>query len=369
MKKAALFFPLLCAIGAAHAEPGVSESKVLIGQSIGLSGPVAAVAQDIRSGLAAYVHHVNKRGGIHGRLLELRVLDDGFVPQRSAANAKVLATETFLLAAPLGTPHTAELMQSSGGAPLLCPFTGAERLRAPNRTLFHIRAGYRDEIEKMAGLLTSVGIDRIALFYQNDSFGEEGLEHLQAALAARKLKLAAKASYERGGIEIDAAVKAIAAADPQAVILFSVTRAGAEMVRRLQAAGKYLQFLSISLNGNDDFVAALGAHKRGVGNTQVAPFPWNLGLPLVKEYQQAMRETGHQRFSFNSAEGFLCGKVIGEGMRRASRNLTRAGFIEALEGLRSYDAGGYEIGFTAANHVGSRAVDLTVIDADGRFLR
>lgn len=370
MEKAAWFALLLCVAGLAQAEPGVSDGKVVIGQSIGLSGPVAAVAQDITAGLAAYVHHANKRGGINGRRIELKTLDDGFAPPRSGENARALAEESFVLAAPLGTPHVAELLKASAGVPVVCPFTGAERLRAtPNRLLFHIRAGYQDEIAKIVEQLTTLGIKRIALFYQNDPFGEEGLEHLDAALQRHGLKIAARATYERGSLDLAPAVKVLAAADPQAIVMFAVTRAAAELVKRMQDAGRYPQFLTISLNGNDDFIKALGDNKRGVGSTQVAPYPWNSAQPLVKEYQQAMRETGKAVFSFNSIEGYLCGKVIGEGLRRAARPLTRARFVEALESLGRFDAGGFEVGFSPANHIGSRYVDLTVIGSNGAFLR
>ncbi len=370
MRTAALFVSLLLAAGLAHAEPGVSDGRIVIGQSIGLTGPVAAVAQDIAAGLAAYVHHANKRGGIHGRRLELKTLDDAFAPPRSGENTRALAGEAFLLAAPLGTPHTAELLKASAGAPVLCPFTGAERLRAaPNPLLFHIRAGYKDEIAKMVEQMTTLGINRIALFYQNDPFGEEGLEHLEATLQRHGLKIAARAPYERGSLDVAPAVKTLVAADPQAVVMFAVTRAAAELVKKMQEAGRHPQFLTLSLNGNEDFVKALGAHGRGVGNTQVAPYPWNAAMPLVKDYQQAMRETGRAQFSFNSLEGFLCGKVLGEGLRRAGRNLTRSRFVEALESFNRYDTGGFEVSFSAANHIGSRYVDLTVIDGSGRFMR
>jgi ABC-type branched-subunit amino acid transport system substrate-binding protein len=357
---------------AARAEPGVTDGRIVIGQSIGLSGPVAAVAQDIAAGLGAYVHHANKTGGINGRQLELKTMDDGFAPPRTGENTRALVGTSFLLAAPLGTPHTAELLKASGpaGVPAMCPFTGAERLRAePNHFLFHVRAGYKDEILKMVEQLTTLGINRIALFYQNDPFGEEGLVHLESALQQRNLKLAGRATYERGSVDVSAAVKALAAADPQAIIMFAVTRPAGELVKRMQEAGKFPQFLTISTNANDDFIKALAEHKRGVGNTQVAPYPWNTSMPLVKEYQQAMRDTGRQQFSFNSLEAYVCGKVIGEGLRRASRNLTRERFIEALETMKRYDAGGYEISYSAASHAGSRHVDLTVIDGNGKFLR
>ena len=249
-------------------------------------------------------------------------------------------------------------------------FTGAERLRAtPNRQLFHIRASYKDEIEKMVEQLTTLGVNRIALFYQNDAFGEEGQEHLESALKRRNLKMAGRASYERGSVDVSSAIKVFTATDPQAIVLFAVSRAAAELVKRMQETDKVPQFLTLSLNSNEDFIKALGDHKRGVGMTQVALYPWNATQPLIKEYQQAMRETGKQQFSYNSLEAYVCGMVIGEGLRRASRNLTRARFVDALESMDRYNAGGYEIGFSGTNHIGSRHVDLTVIDGQGRFLR
>lgn len=372
MNKSAWCILALCAAGMVRAEPGVTDGKIVIGQSIGLSGPVAGVAQDITSGLAAYVHHANKRGGIHGRTLVLKTLDDGFAPPRSGENAKALIDESFLLAATLGTPHSAELLKVSGaaGVPVLCPFTGAERLRAKHDPLlFHIRAGYRDEIAKIVEQLTTLGVKRIALFYQNDPFGEEGLIHLESILEKKSLKMAARASYERGSLDVSAAVKILSEADPQAIVMFAVSRVAGELVKRMQEGGRYPQFLTISLNSNDDFIKALGEHKRGVGSSQVAPHPWNTAMPLVKEYQQAMRETGKTTFSYNSIEGYLCGKVIGEGLRRATRQPTRSRFVDALASMNRFDAGGYEISFSETNHIGSRHVDLTVIDANGKFLR
>jgi ABC-type branched-subunit amino acid transport system substrate-binding protein len=330
------------------------------------------VAQDIVTGLAAWVRSVNQQGGIHGRRLQLVTRDDGFNPARTADNATTLSDTAFVLAAPLGTPHTMALMKAteSGALPVMCPFTGAERLRSMHdHRLFHIRAGYRDEVEKMIEQLTTLGTTRFALFYQNDAFGEEGLQHVESALRKRGLEIAGKASYERGNNDISAAAATLAQGNAQAVILFSITQAGADLVKMMKIAGSTSQFISISLNGNADFVEALGEHQRGVANTQVVPYPWKRSTPLVKAYQQAMRESGRDHYSYNSLEGYLCGRIIGEGIRGATPALTRSRFINALETLTRFDAGGHEISFSAQDHIGSRFVELTIIDGSGRFLR
>ena len=365
---------LAAASMSAAAEPGVSPERIILGQSIGLSGPVSNAAAEIVSGLAAYVAATNQAGGLHGRQLELRTLDDGFVPGRTAENTRAFIEggEVFLMAAGLGTPHTLEAMKLAepAGLPLICPFTGADPLHNRfSRVLFHIRASYRSEVEKMVEQLTSLGIQRIAMLYQNDAFGQEGLRYLQEALKKRKLEVAATAAVERGSEDVSAAVKTLKEARPQAVVMFAVSGQVAAFVRQMKAASSYPQFMTISLNANADFAALLGAEGRGVGHSQVMPYPWNVAMPLVREYQAAMQAQGKANYSFTSLEGFVCGKVIGEGLRRAGRSPTREGFLKALESMNPYDLGGYEIRFSGSNHAGSSHVDLTVMGGNGRFLK
>lgn len=366
----------LCLSGAAlvaQAEPGVSDSKIAIGQSIGLTGPVAAVGQDIVAGLNAAFASINQKGGVQGRRLELVTVDDGFDPARAGENVAAFqkSANVFALAGSLGTPQTAEIIKALPNAalPLLCPFSGAESVRAPNRQVFHLRASYRDEANKMVDQLTTLGMKRIAVFYQNDAFGKEGLAYIQEALQARDLKPVVAAPIERGSLEVGKAVAEIMKADPQGIIAFVVTRPVAEFVKALRAAGGFQQVITISTNANEDFVKVLGASGRGVANTQVVPDPWNNGLPVVREYQQAMRQAGREQFSHTSLESYLCGKLIGEGLRRSSRDPTRDKFVAALEGMGSIDLGGYEVRFSPRSHVASSYVDVTVIGPNGKMMR
>lgn len=362
----------LCAT--ARAEPGVTDTRIVIGQSLGVTGPVASTADEVVSGMKAYFTLANKRGGVNGRSIELRTMDDANLPARTAENTRAMLAggEVFLLAGNLGTAHTAEALKlaEAAGVPLICPFSGTASLHGSfNRQLFHIRASYREEVEKMVDHLITVGVRRIAAFYQNDAFGKEGLAAIEEALQKRSLKLVAGATIERGSLDPSAAVKSLKAAEPQAVIMFAVTRASAEFVKQMRKAGGSPQFFGISTNANQDFINTLGEYGRGVGNAQVVPSPWNTALPLVKEYQQAMREGGKDKFSFTSLEGFVCGKVIAEGLRRAPKALTREKFVAAMETLAPFELGGFEVRYSATNHNGSRYVDLTVISAGGKFLQ
>jgi len=363
---------LIC--GALHAEPGVSNSRVIIGQSLGITGPVAATADEVVSGLRAAFALANKRGGVNGRSLELRAMDDANLPKRTGENTRAMidSGEVFLLAGNLGTAHTAEALKlaEAAGMPLICPVGGASSLHGKfNRYMFHIRASYREEVEKMVGHLHTVGVRRIAAFYQNDVFGQEGLAAIEEAMKKRDLKLIASASIERGSLDPGAAVKTLKTSEPQAIIMFAVTRSAAEFVKQMRKSGVSPQFFGISTNSNQDFINTMGEYGRGVGNAQVMPSPWNTALPLVKEYQLAMREIGKDKMSFTSLEGFVCGKLIVEGLRRATNAPTREKFIASLEAMNPYDLGGFEVRYSRANHNGSHYVDLSVIGANGKFLQ
>lgn len=351
----------------------VDRNRIVIGQSIGLTGPVAAVAGEIVDGLGAAFAEINQRGGVQGKKLELLTVDDGFDPQRARENTLAFrkSGQVFALAGSLGTPQTAEIIKalSDGSLPLLCPFSGADSVRTPHPLVFHLRAGYRDEANKMVEQLTTLGMQRIAVFYQNDSFGQEGLSYVQDALQQRGLKPVALAAIERGSLEVKKAVDEIARADPQGIIAFVVTRPAAEFVKQLRAIDGFQQVITISTNANEDFIKALGEQGRGVANTQVVPDPWNNGLPVVREYQQAMRQFGRERFSPNSLEAYLCGKLIAEGVRRIARDPAPEKFVAALESMSDFDLGGFTVRYSPRRHVASSYVDMTVIGAKGKMMR
>jgi ABC-type branched-subunit amino acid transport system substrate-binding protein len=255
--------------------------------------------------------------------------------------------------------------------PFVGPFTGAESLRNPlNRYIFNIRASYFDETDKIVGQMTGQTLDRIAVFYQNDDYGKAGLAGVQRAMDKRNLKIIATGTVERNTVDVAGAVKAIAKVDPQAVIMISAYKSCAAFIKAMRAAGSNPQFMNVSFVGSKALAHETGIEGRGVGISQVVPFPWNFAAPVVKEYQQLFEaSTKKQEYSFTSLEGFLAAKTLVEGLRRTGNDLTRERFINAMESLRDFDLGGYWITFTPTSHNGSKFVELTVIGKDERFLR
>jgi branched-chain amino acid transport system substrate-binding protein len=359
---------------ATAAETGVTNDKVIIGQAAVFTGPAAQLGIQMRNGIKAYVDHVNAAGGVHGRKVEFVTEDDFYEASKAPAASKKLIEEhrVFGLLGYVGTPtgvtHLPVVTQAK--VPLVGMFTGAEVLRVPfNRYVFHVRASYYDETEKIVEQVLSTGGKSIAVFYQNDAYGQAGLKGVEIAMTKRGLKIAALGTVERNTIAVEAAVKSINAAQPDAVVMVSAYTSCAEFIRQMKKAGSATQFYNVSFVGSKALADALGKEGVGVAISQVVPFPWGTAIPVVKEYQQLAKKAGFTDYNFSALEGFLVAKVFTEGLRRTGRDLTREKFIASLEKMQDVDLGGFFVSYSPKSHTGSAFVDLTIIGRDGKFLR
>ncbi|MCB1889007.1 MAG: ABC transporter substrate-binding protein [Rhodocyclaceae bacterium] len=367
----ALAAPLLFA-PAAQAVDGVTDNRILLGQSAALSGPAEALGREMRLGAKLYFDQVNAAGGVHGRRIELTTLDDGYEPDRTVANTMQLIErdKVFALFGYVGTPTSKAALPifTQEGVPFIGPFTGAELLRAPfNRLIFNIRASYYDETAKIVDAFTSLGMKKVAVFYQNDAYGQAGLTGVERAMAAQGMTLVAKGTVERNTTEVAEAVKTISAAQPDIVVMISAYKSCAAFIKAMREAGSFASFYNVSFVGSRQLADELGDTGIGVGISQVMPFPWNNTLAVVRDYRKLLTESGNTE-SFTSMEGYVAAKVMVEGLRRAGRDLTRDRLISALESMTRYDVGGFDVAFSPENHSGSSYVDLTIIRKGGRFM-
>lgn len=370
--------PLVCLYigfsqGTLAAETGVSDTTILIGQSAALSGPAQELGLEMRQGAKLHFDAVNAQGGVHGRKIELRTLDDGYEPDRAAANTKKLIGEdkVFALFGYVGTPTSQAALPifTEAKVPFIGAFTGAQLLREPfNHYIFNVRASYFDETEKIVEQLVSLGSKSISVFYQNDAYGKAGLAGVERALARRNMKIAATATVERNTVDVATAVKTINAAKPDAVVMISAYKSVAAFVKGMKKAGSTTQFHNVSFVGSRPLAKELGQEGLGVAVSQVVPFPWSASAPIVKEYQRLMDASGAKEYSFTSLEGFIAAKILVEGLKRAGKDLTREKLLAALETMSNVDLGGFQVGFSPRNHNASTYVDLTMIGKTGRFV-
>jgi branched-chain amino acid transport system substrate-binding protein len=357
----------------AQAPQGVTATAVLIGQSAPLTGANAELGNDIRNGALAYFAGVNAAGGVHGRKIELTTFDDANQVPRAEANTVKLVEETGVFAlfgyasATLSRPAlpTAE----KHGVPFLAPFTGADPMRVFNKFVYNMRGSYAEELEKIVEHFCSLGIKRFAVVYYDDVVGRENFAAVDRALKQRSLEVVSVASFkDRAKPDVAAGVKEIAKGAPDVVILTTLYKATADFIRLAKSAGLGAQMASNSFPGASPLAKELGKDGAGVIVATVVPPPGKRSLPIVQEYQAAIeKQLGKKDYSFTSLESYIAAKVTVEALRRAGPKLTRAGFVQALEGMKSFDTGGYVVGFSPASHNGSSFVELTVIGHDQKF--
>ena len=356
------------------AAQGVSNERILLGQSVALTGPAAQLGIQMRNGIMAYLDHVNQRGGVNGRRIELITLDDQYEGSLTVPNTRKLIDEhkVFALIGYVGTPTSVPAIPlfTEARVPFFGPFTGAEALRVPfNRYIFHVRASYYDETDAIVEQVVATGGRNIAVFYQDDAYGQAGLKGTEIAMAKRGIKIAALGTVERNTVKVEAAVKAISAVRPDAVIMISAYTSCAEFIRQMKKSGGVATFYNVSFVGSKALADALGKDGAGVAISQVMPFPWGTSVPVVREYQQLSEKAGFKDFNFSAIEGFIVAKVFVEGLRRTGKDLTRNKFIDAVEKMQDVDVGGFVVSYAPNNHAGSKFVDLTIIAREGRFLR
>lgn len=370
-----LLIGLLCiATPRSEAAGGVTSDSITFVQTADTSGSRAALARELNAGTLAYFASVNEQGGVYGRRVLLRVEDDGYSVERTQriVAERIRADDAFGFVSLIGTANALAALPLIDAArlPLVAPLSGAAALRQGTaRHVFHIRASYAREVEKMVEHLKTLGITRVAVFYDDDAFGRDVMQAAEAALKQHGMRPVAQGRTERGSSDVAQAVRQIAAAQPQVVICGSFGASLVEFVTRMKRSGERPTFYALSFFTAGASIRQLGDDARGIVVTQVMPNPADIGMPLVREFHALMKKHSPGVAPTPiSLEGFVTAKVIVEGLRRAGPGLTRAKFIDALESLRDVDLGALRLSYSPTQHAGLRFVGISVVGAEGRVL-
>ncbi len=359
-----------------------AEAQIRIGQTTGLTGPVAASVAEINVGAKLYLDHVNAEGGVAGQPVELVSLDDKNQPPLTVENAKKLIADPKVLALFLnrGTPHTQAIMPLLAEARivLLAPSTGATVLHTPvNPWIFNVRATYQAETERLTRHLGMAGLDKVALCYVDDSFGADAV---QGALKVFKEAGAAPAvseAIDKAKPDYSTCVRKVLAAKQLGVVMVGTPVSVAIGVKALRAAGSSATVATLSNNAAAGFVKELGSQGRGVIVSQVFPSERRLATPMIAEAARLATAQNIQRLTPAMIEGFAAAKVLVIGLKRASAEgkgpVTRSSFKKALESFNHVDigggVGGIDLSYSPTDHSGLEYVDLSFIDEEGAFRR
>ncbi|MDP1976816.1 MAG: ABC transporter substrate-binding protein [Undibacterium sp.] len=365
---------VLMAMANVQAETGVTDKKILLGQSAAFTGPAAELGIQLNSGAKLYFDQVNATGGVYGRKIEIIKKDDKYEADLAATNTKALIENdgVFALFGYVGTAtsNAALPIFTQAKVPFFAPYTGAQSLREPfNKQIFNIRASYNDETEYLIDRLVNLGTKNIAVFYQNDAYGKAGLAGVELAMKKRNLRVSEVATVERNSLDVAAAVSKLLPKRPDAIIQISTYAASSALVKEMRKASYTGMFYNVSFVGSQALADALDKDGVGVVISQVVPFPWSPSIPVVGEYTKTLEKAGIKNLNFSSLEGYVAAKVFVEGLKRAGPGLTREKLVSSLESINrsSYDVGGFDVSFSPSNHNGSKYVDMTVISKDKKF--
>lgn len=355
---------------------GVFPDSIVFGQSAAISGATWELGENMRLGVLAAFEEANRGGGVHNRALRLVVRDDRYEGEVAVANTReLIAHGVFGLIGAVGTPtsRVAEPIASDARVPYIGAFTGAALLRGEDqRYVVNLRASYDQETEEMVERLTTdLDFSRIAILYQDDSYGLAGLSGTRKALDKRNMTLVSEGTYVRNTVAVKRALLKIRDSNPQAVIIIGAYRPAAEFIKWARKIGMRAVFVNLSFVGSNALLNELGSSGEGVVVTQVVPFPWDTSIPVVARYRSALAEIDPAaQPGFVSLEGYLAGRLVVEALRASTDSAgvpTRESFLQALAEAGPIDLGGFEVEYGPSDNQGSDAVFLTVIRG-GRFV-
>lgn len=348
---------------------------IRLAQSTALSGPLADLGQPVHQGAKACFAALNAKGGVNGRNIELTVADDGYDTARALANVKGFLADSsnFAIFNCFGTPMVEAMLPQviASGIPFFAPFTGALSVRPKNaRNVFNIRASYADETEQLVQHLATIGIKRVAVVYQNNSFGKDVANAAKRSIAKHNLTETTSATIENNAIDAASSAAKIAASHPEAVLLGLAGKPTVEFARSIRMTSKTLPLYALSVMGATATLKTMGANAKGMTISQVVPMPTNNVVPLVRDFLAAWKASGTSlEPSHLALEGYVNARVFAEILRRAGRNPTRNSFIDSAWNLKHYDLGGFEVNFSEGSPSASRYVDLTMVGPNSRLIR
>jgi len=360
----------------ARAENGVTDTTIRIGQSAVFSGPAKDFGVDYRAGIKLHFDRVNKSGGVNGRKIELVTYDDAYDPAKTAINTAKLIDEdkVFALTGFVATGNLAAAMPlaEKAGVPMFAPLVGTTSFRTKvNRLLFHVRAGYDLELRKIISHLSTIGISSIAVVFQDSPFGKSNLATCEQLAAEHKVQVVKTLPLAITAEDAKQVAAGLADAKPGAVVMIMAGRMVEIFIRdyRANGVGAPLYTLSVGITDAAGSAKRLDGKLAGLVTASIVPPPQAQRVPIVGDYQRDRAEFGEKIDSYTALEGYIVGRVMTEGLRRAGKTLTRDSFIAGLESIGSTRFGDFPIDYSAKNHNGSTFVDLEMYTRDGQLRR
>ncbi len=373
------------AAGVALAAAARADGELVFGISAPFSGAAKELGLQMRVGLDVAFAAQNEAGGVHGRRLKLVAMDDGYEPARTVTAMRELVEnrKVFGLVGNVGTATAAVAVPYANDKRVLFfgAFTGAPLLRndPPDRYVFNYRASYAEETAAIVRYLVEVkriGADKIAVFAQEDAFGDAGFEGVARAMRRYRRDPAKvlRVGYRRNTADVDDAVNRVkrAAAQVRAVVMVATYKPAARFIEKLKDSGHDLVFTNVSFVGSNELgeeLSQLGPrYADGVIVTQVVPNPTSNATAMLKYREQLKRFAPGEKPGYVSLEGWVVGRLLVEGLQKAGKDPGGESLVDALEQLKQVELGiGIPLTFGPSEHQASHKVWGSVMDGKGQL--
>jgi branched-chain amino acid transport system substrate-binding protein len=356
------------------AEPGITSDEIVIGKSLTLQSGKDAFGVSVGEGMKLHFDEVKAAGGVFGRKITTRILDDAGQGPAAEANARKLVAEgAFVLYGSVGGASTSGVMKVATElkVPFFGQLAGTPVLRRPHQPMvFPVRAEHRDEFRAMMVTAKEQGTRTVGFLYADSEVGRQHLENVKIAAAELGMTLTFPLPVKADitDAQIDEAVKKMGQVKPALFIHNGPSKVLQKIVQKASATGVKTTFMGVN-QGSFEIAKALGPLAQGIIFTQVVPSPWERKREITREYQDAARKVAPKaEFSYGALEGYMTAKALVMALRAAGKQPTRASFIKGLEGAK-FDLGGVSMRFAPGDHEGSKFVDLSLVTRDLRFIQ
>lgn len=372
-KKIHLLASALAALLLAVQPAAQAQTKpLLIGQTYVQTGPLATLSTEPLVGIRALFTAVNANGGVNGRPIELRQLDDAYDPAKGAENVKTFVKDGAVgILMPIGTSSAVGALKAANELkiPVVGSYTGAAPVVKPSEYGFPVRISFDEEYSRIVNHLFTIGLSRIAFAHNDNPGARSAMESTQKFIAERGEKMVGSVSIKNDGSDAAERAAELVKLKPKAVVLSATNDVAAKFITAYRAAGGETAFYSFSFLNGQKLFQDIKKDAAGVVISQVVPYPWNTAMPMIAEYQAAMKKIGATEFSYASLEGYVAAKVMVEGLKRAGSNPTADSLHKGLESFKTLDIGGIAVSYRPGEHRGLTFSELSMLKADGRYLR
>ena len=357
----------------AMAADGVTKGQLLIGQNITLQGGKNDYGVSVQEGIQAYLALINGRGGVNGRQVVLKTLDDDNKAAQAEANARQLVEQdkVFILFGSIeGGPSTAVMKAAVDlKVPFFGPIAGSPTLRRPHQPLvFPVRAEHREEFRALLAYGKSIGATRVGFMRSDSETGQQHLANVKLLCDELGMELVADLPFKSdiSDAQIDQLVGQLEKTRAQVVFNHGSPGVYEKLIRRSRGKALATTFYGVN-SGSAQMAKHLGPLAHGMVFTQVVPSPWERKTAITREYQEEFsKQKPGREFSYGSLEGYVTAKALVAALRLAGPEPTRESFLAGLANA-SLDLNGLRAVYSRDQHTGLSFVDLAIVTREGTF--